>query len=167
MTDYIQYVIDHSNFAFATEMVDSAGQQLADMYLTIQNLGADLEEMAAERDAIANFIDPLDEGTAPDNLAARVEYFMEHEYYPAVKLVGDKMAEIKSLKAERDAIAKSISVTLDDGTAPDNLADHVELLMLQEYYPAIKKVSDMATEIKSLKEKLAACQQDAITGERE
>lgn len=59
--------------------------------------------------------------------------------YTAVK---EAVAEYAALRAELAAkdvalnrIAKAIRITLDDGSAPDNLADHVELLMLQEYYP--------------------------------
>ena len=40
-------------------------------------------------------------------------------------------ARVEKLEAERNAIAKHIHVTLDDGTAPDNLADHVQLLMFR------------------------------------
>lgn len=50
-------------------------------------------------------------------------------------------ARVEKLEAERNAIAKHIRVTLDDGTAPDNLVDHVQLLMLQEYYPMMKRLN--------------------------
>lgn len=43
-----------------------------------------------------------------------------------------KDAEIARLRDERNTIARHIRITLDDGTAPDNLADHV-LLAMQEY----------------------------------
>ena len=58
----------------------------------------------------------------------------------------------KVLRDERNAIAKSIRVTLDDGTAPDNLADHVELLMLQEYDPMVATIERLKAELKALKE---------------
>ena len=48
--------------------------------------------------------------------------------------------EIERLQQERREIANSIRLPPIDGEAPDNLAAHVELLMLQEYYPMIEKI---------------------------
>lgn len=48
--------------------------------------------------------------------------------------------ELERLRTERREIANSIKLPLIDGEAPDNLVDHVELLMVQEYYPMVEKL---------------------------
>jgi len=57
-------------------------------------------------------------------------------------------AERDALKEERNKIAKHIRVTLDDGTAPSNLVDHVLLLMLQEYDPMVKRIQRLEAELR-------------------
>lgn len=61
--------------------------------------------------------------------------------------------EINKLRAERVRIAKSIAVNIGD-EAPDNLADCVEKMMLEEYYPAQKKIERLTAEIERLGEAL-------------
>jgi len=57
-------------------------------------------------------------------------------------------AERDALKEERNKIAKHIRMTLDDGTAPSNLVDHVLLLMLQEYDPMVKRIQRLEAELR-------------------
>lgn len=64
-------------------------------------------------------------------------------------------AELEAMKAERLAIATSIKCTVN-GEAPDNLAECVSYLMLQEYYPAQNTIHQKYLEIKGLKAQLAA-----------
>ncbi len=52
---------------------------------------------------------------------------------------------LERLQTERRKIANSIKLPLINGEAPDNLADHIELLMLQEYYPMLKKLDRMGS----------------------
>ena len=47
--------------------------------------------------------------------------------------------ELEELHIERKRIAETIGVQVD-GEVPDNLADHVKLLMLQEYYPMREEI---------------------------
>jgi hypothetical protein len=55
-------------------------------------------------------------------------------------------ADLAAMQAEREKIANSIHVHADDGNAPDNLADHVQLLVLEEYYPTMDKIERLENE---------------------
>ena len=67
-------------------------------------------------------------------------------------------AELASLRerAEKaegklNKIAEAIRITLDDGTAPDNIVDCVQLLMIQEYDPMVMRIHRLDKELASLK----------------
>ena len=59
--------------------------------------------------------------------------------------------ELAIMKEERNKIAKHIRVTLDDGTAPDNLVDHVLFVMIHEYDPMVQRIHRLEAELKALK----------------
>ena len=61
-------------------------------------------------------------------------------------------AELARLQEERLEIAESIHATLDDGEAPDNLAECVSYLMLQEYYPMRATIDRLTAELKALRQ---------------
>ena len=48
-------------------------------------------------------------------------------------------------------IAEEIRITLDDGTAPDNIVDCVQLLMIQEYDPMVMRIHRLEKELAALK----------------
>ena len=70
-------------------------------------------------------------------------------------------SEVASLRAERQRIADAIKVHLDDGTAPDNLADHVQLAM-QEYDSLADRL-----ELERLRAETAEKQRDELRTENE
>ena len=82
----------------------------------------------------------------------RAVYFT-HLHCTADKELGeDAAAELARLQEERLEIAESIHATLDDGEAPDNLAECVSYLMLQEYYPMRATIDRLTAELKALRQ---------------
>lgn len=57
------------------------------------------------------------------------------------KMVAALQSRIAQLEDERRRISDAIKIKTESGEVPDNLADHVELLMLQEYYPMLEKLN--------------------------
>jgi len=64
--------------------------------------------------------------------------------------VGELLTELAVLRAERLLISKAIKAETDSGDVPDNLAECVEYLMIQEYYPAQKELERLRARVKGL-----------------
>mgnify|MGYP001369090542 CR=1 FL=1 len=76
-----------------------------------------------------------------------VDVFDAREYKALARVEPSAAAELAAMQAriewlenERKRISDSIKVKTDAGEVPDNLADHVSLLMLQEYYPMVEEI---------------------------
>jgi hypothetical protein len=79
----------------------------------------------------------------------------DHLAKPAAAELAALQARVEAAEAERRDIAKSIKVSLADGSAPDNLAACVSLLMIQEYDPAFVTIDRLTAEVRKLREALA------------
>ena len=72
-----------------------------------------------------------------------------------LKAVSAELAALREMAEKAggklNKIAEAIRITLDDGTAPDNIVDCVQFLMIQEYDPMVMRIHRLEKELASLK----------------